>query len=167
MANLCFGSFKFGFMLIWRGHTFIFFLQFSFSSWKTLTKSLRSTGFIRVRMVCELLLPSGCRPAVFPHSEGRSVTAGLELSGLDRVRANTGVRPNQASLQNYWFFRTVPGQQNPPTHPTVNTIDVDVSAMQITSGLMHCFYYGCFWPLSPLSRFLVARQPAVGASNIS
>lgn len=78
----------------------------SFSSLKTLTKCLRSTGLIKVRRycirtVCELLLPSGCRPAVFPHSEGRSVTAGLGVSGLDGVRANTGVRPNQASLQKY------------------------------------------------------------------
>jgi len=47
------------------------------------------------------LCPLGGGPAVFPHSEAGSVTAGLGVSGLDGVRVNRGMGPNQAFLQKY------------------------------------------------------------------
>lgn len=74
---------------------------------KTFSKCLCCTGLISIsqcymRVVHEIALPSlDGRPAVFPHSEAGSVTAGLGVSGQDGVRVNMGVGPNQAFLQKY------------------------------------------------------------------
>lgn len=92
----------------------------SFSSLKTLTKCLCSTGLIKVRqycirMVCELLLPSGCRPAVFPHSEGRSVTAGLGVSGRCAGKHGREAKPS-LSAEVLMLPHCLPGQHNPLPH---------------------------------------------------
>lgn len=71
------------------------------------------------------------RPAVFPHSDGKSIRAGLGASRMDGVEADMGVRPNQASLSECCCFHTVCLWQHP--YPTVNPINTNISDMQMTS----------------------------------